>query len=98
MQIRRKAALYGNMTGVEKQMNKDEMLAYKNYETHTTSLIPGLNSSVQTPTERVMHDKMVKGPSTRTLQTDVDRLNKFGMMHDFTKKHERKVDHLNAHG
>lgn len=44
MNVKKQAALYGNMTGVEKQMNKDEMLAYKNFETKTMAFIPGLNS------------------------------------------------------
>lgn len=94
MNVKKQAALYGNMTGVEKQMNKDEMLAYKNYETKTMAFIPGLNSKAPMPSERVMNDKL-NHPSGRTVESDIDRLKKFGMTRDFTK--DIQGAHIDAH-
>ena len=34
--------MYGNMSSVEKALNKNEMEAYKNYDARQYSLIPGL--------------------------------------------------------
>ena len=35
---------HGNMTGVEKQMNKDDLRAWKNYDNNQYSLIPGVTA------------------------------------------------------
>ena len=35
---------YGNMTDVEKKMNKEDLLAYKNFDNNQYSLIPGVSS------------------------------------------------------
>ena len=32
---------YGNMTSVEKRMNKNDLLAFKNYEKQQYALVPG---------------------------------------------------------
>ena len=42
-QIRSREALkaYGNMTNVEKEMNKDDLLAWKRYDNNQYSMIPG---------------------------------------------------------
>ena len=32
---------YGNMTNVEKEMNKDELIAYKNHDRNEVTMIPG---------------------------------------------------------
>ena len=32
------------MTGVEKQMNKDDLIAWKNYDNNQYSLIPGVSN------------------------------------------------------
>lgn len=34
---------HGNMTEVEKHMNKDDLIAYKNYDQNQYSLIPGIS-------------------------------------------------------
>lgn len=34
---------HGNMSGVEKQMNKDDLVAWKNYDNKQYSLIPGIS-------------------------------------------------------
>ena len=44
--------LYGNMTSVEKQINKRDLEAYKNHEvSHYQALIPGLNNTLQVQQE-----------------------------------------------
>ena len=35
---------YGNMTGVEKEMNKDELHAYKKYDNSQYTLVPGISN------------------------------------------------------
>lgn len=35
---------YGNMTELEKKMNRVDLLAYKNYDKKIYSLVPGINS------------------------------------------------------
>lgn len=37
--------MHGNMTGVEKQMNKDDLIAWKNYDNNQYSLIPGFSTN-----------------------------------------------------
>jgi hypothetical protein len=37
--------MHGNMTGVEKQMNKDDLLAWKNYDNNQYSMIPGVSAN-----------------------------------------------------
>ena len=48
-QMRIKAAYRaaGNMTGVEKQMNKDDMVAWKKYDNKQYALIPGMQTNKQ---------------------------------------------------
>jgi len=43
--------MYGNMSSVEKNINKVDLNAFKNYDTRQYSLVPGLQ-----------HSKHVKGP------------------------------------
>ena len=43
--VRNSLKVYGNMTNVEKQLNKDDLEAYKNYKHTYNSLIPGLNNN-----------------------------------------------------
>ena len=38
---------YGNMTSVEKEMNKDELVAYKNFDNKDLTMVPGVVSSKQ---------------------------------------------------
>lgn len=42
--VRNQLKLYGNMSNVEKQMNKDDLVAYKNFKPQYNALIPGLNN------------------------------------------------------
>ena len=36
--------MYGNMTSVEKQMNKEDLNAWKSYDNNQYALIPGINA------------------------------------------------------
>lgn len=42
--VRNSLKIYGNMTNVEKQLNKDDLEAYKNFQPQYNALIPGLNN------------------------------------------------------
>ncbi len=42
--VQKQLKLYGNMTNVEKQMNKEDLEAYKNKKTEYNALIPGINN------------------------------------------------------
>ena len=42
--VRNQLRLYGNMTSVEKQMNKEDLEAYKNFRVQCNALIPGINN------------------------------------------------------
>lgn len=42
-QLRNKMRMHGNMTGVEKQLNKDDLTAWKNYDNKQYSMIPGVS-------------------------------------------------------
>jgi hypothetical protein len=37
--------MYGNMTSVEKQMNKEDLAAWKKFDNNQYSMIPGISSS-----------------------------------------------------
>ena len=41
--IKNQFKMYGNMTSVEKALNRPELEAYKNYDNNQYCLIPGLN-------------------------------------------------------
>lgn len=45
-QIKSRQALkaYGNMTNVEKELNKDDLVAWKKYDNNQYSMIPGVAS------------------------------------------------------
>ena len=66
--------LYGNMTNVEKKMNKDDLRAWQNYDDNQYSLIPGLNSRklINTDKRDPSHKK------ERSFVEDQQRLQQFG--------------------
>jgi len=78
MNIKKKAQMYGNMTGVEKQINKDEMLAYRNHDTQPYMMIPGLNSSPPKLTKKLEQEKQ-RHTGGRTHESDVHRLKQYGL-------------------
>ncbi len=45
-QIKNRQALkaYGNMTNVEKELNKDDLVAWKKYDNNQYSMIPGVSA------------------------------------------------------
>ena len=59
MNLKRKFEMYGNMSGVEKNLNRNQLVAYKNFDHHNYSMIPGQNNSPQQPSSKIIHDKIV---------------------------------------
>ena len=45
MAIKGQFQMYGNMSSVEKAMNKADLNAYKNYDNQAYTLVPGLQHS-----------------------------------------------------
>jgi hypothetical protein len=43
MKAKKVLSTYGNMTNVEKQMNKEDLQAWKVYDNNQYALIPGIN-------------------------------------------------------
>jgi hypothetical protein len=75
--------MYGNMTGIEKQLNKNDLSAFKNYDAKTYALIPGMNSISHSPGKKVMEDKFNK-KRERTHEEENHRMNQFGLTRDVT--------------
>jgi hypothetical protein len=94
--IRNGMKMYGNMTGMEKQMNKNDLSAFKNYDSNTYALIPGLNSVSLSPSKKVLNDKLNK--TTIKDQAEVDRrMNQFGLTRDVTLIKNPAMYATNAH-
>jgi len=72
---------YGNMTGVEKSLNKDDLVAWKNYDHNAYALIPGLNSSTRPISKKILSDKMVH-KKERSFDDEINRMNQFGLTRD----------------
>lgn len=75
--------LYGNMTGVEKSLNKDDLVAWKNYDHNTYALIPGLNSSIKPIPQKLLVDKQLH-KRDRSYDDELNRINQFGFTRDVT--------------
>jgi len=74
MGVKKRQAMYGNMTGVEKQLNKEELEAYKNYE-KGTHFLPGFNNKPHQ--EHHPHKHTDRDPSI-----DDYRLDQYGFLKD----------------
>ena len=88
--------MYGNMTGMEKQLNKNDLSAFKNYDNKTYALIPGLNSVSMPPSKKVMEDKLTKR-NERSYDEQNERLNQFGLTRDVTLIKNPALYTTNAH-
>ncbi len=44
MQYQKELRGYGNMTELEKKLNRVDLMAYKHYDNKMYSLVPGINS------------------------------------------------------
>lgn len=75
--------LYGNMTGVEKSLNKDDLVAWKNYDHNTYALIPGLNSTKKPIPQKLLEDKQLH-KKDRSFDEELNRMNQFGLTRDVT--------------
>ena len=42
LEVKNRFKMYGNMSSIEKAMNKGELVAYKNFDSNQYSLVPGL--------------------------------------------------------
>ncbi len=47
LQTRENQRVKGKMTGVEKQLNKDDLLAYKHYDGTQYAIVPGVTSNAK---------------------------------------------------
>mmetsp|Transcript_726 Transcript_726/g.903 ORF Transcript_726/g.903 Transcript_726/m.903 type:complete len:87 (+) Transcript_726:987-1247(+) len=48
-QVKDQFMMYGNMSSVEKALNKNELQAYKNYDARQFALVPGIQHYKHTP-------------------------------------------------
>lgn len=88
MKQRRAFQMYGNMSKQEKAINKDDLIAYKNYDNNQYALIPGFASQKAMPLLREKKESPVnqggKGFSLskeQQLKNSVDRLAGYGFTH-----------------
>ena len=65
---------YGNMTDVEKSMNRNDLIAWKNYDYTTYAMIPGFNSSTLNLSQKV-EEARSKKQKVRDLEKETQRLN-----------------------
>lgn len=84
LKISKQRKMYGNMTGVEKSLNKDDLVAWKNYNHNTYAMIPGLNSSKKPLPEKILVDKQ-EHKRERSYEDEFHRMNQFGFTRDVTK-------------
>lgn len=81
LKISKQRKLYGNMTGVEKSFNKDDLVAWKHHNQNTFALIPGLNSSKKPIPDKILEDKQLH-KRERSYEDEFHRLNQFGLTRD----------------
>lgn len=75
--------MHGNMTEVEKHMNKDDLIAWKNYDNNQYSLIPGVSN------EKKTLDRAALGYQTKTQQGSVSNLGVKGPLVNNDRMQER---------
>lgn len=88
--------LYGNMTGVEKSLNKDDLLAWKNYDHNAYALIPGLNSTKKPIPKKLLEDKNLH-KKERSFDEELNRMNQFGLTRDVTLARDPAYISANLH-
>jgi hypothetical protein len=92
VQAKTAAKAYGNMTNIEKQLNRDDLTAYKNYDPNVYALIPGIahqkaskNNGSQSPGPQTSMDNMntmsaKKKPAlNETIAKNEQRMAKYGL-------------------
>ena len=97
MKISKQKRMYGNMTGVEKSFNKNDLSAYKHYDGNTYALIPGLNSSTKPVSNKVTMDKLNK-KRDRSYDDELHRMNQFGFTRDVTLASSQSVKYNPPNG
>jgi hypothetical protein len=64
---------YGNMSNVEKSLNRNDLLAWKNFDYTTYAMIPGFNSNTLNLSNKVIEDKSKKS-KVRDLEKETQKL------------------------
>jgi hypothetical protein len=64
---------YGNMSNVEKAINRNDLLAWKNFDYTTYALVPGFNSNTLNLGTKV-HENKVNKPKIRDLDKEASKL------------------------
>ena len=59
--------MYGNMSSVEKALNKNDLNAYKNFDQRQFSLVPGIQHSKHASTALQSSDKLKQYDSPASL-------------------------------
>ena len=79
---------YGNMTNVEKEMNKDDLLAWKRYDNNQYSMIPGHSTNKKIPIVREPKYASPPGRSMKAvninenkIRTQEERLHQYGLLY-----------------
>lgn len=88
---------YGNMTSVEKEMNKDELTAFKKYDTNDLTLVPGQVSSKRFADPRPQkHSPLSTSAKAATIAVNQDklhvheeRLQQYGILNKHTTPNTR---------
>ena len=60
MQYQKELRGYGNMTELEKKINRVDLAAYKNYDNKIYSLVPGINSEIKEDLISIQQSKYPK--------------------------------------
>ena len=92
----------GNMTNVEKQMNRDDLIAYKNYDNKQYAMVPGISKEKNfldrtklgsgggaQPESR---DSPNRNTSTNKFHAQQERLKIFGHTRDVRDLRNQSVD------
>jgi hypothetical protein len=66
--------MYGNMSSVEKALNKNDLRAYKNFDDRQFSLVPGIQHSKHLVSQSNDHaSRSVESPRNIKIKVDSDR-------------------------
>ena len=78
--------MHGNMTEVEKRMNKDDLIAWKNFDNNQYSLIPGVSATKKT-LDRSQYGYELRAPeaSQAALKSPLKDADKFNHYHERMK-------------
>eukprot|EP00347_Sterkiella_histriomuscorum_P022817 403337038 len=84
--VKNQLKIYGNMTNVEKQLNKDDLEAYKNYQSSYNAMIPGLNNFKTLQKDELqlqLQRPNTKNKRDNTEEINLKRLDKYGYNREY---------------